>query len=425
MSPQPASAYPFLNLQALKVKPPIKTNSVTDFDPETIKQDAENTHIIIHPNFPLLCDAFLSHKRFHGSKYEKALYETEETFIWQHLVRRLIAKRPLVFMGGADHTMLRDGTIPSSPHSEWARNGTAQQSQNRYVSLEEYLSYDEMMLGSLIGVSGPSHFINDGSRYNNGIVAAPGSYVARGIIVGLVGARFERRERMDSVYILPRTESNPPRQHEELVRVFRTCFIRNSSLGAPEEEEQRDDFDVDAYMARMRITIDILLLEANSRASEAGKKAHTYVVGLGLGVWRHVREQADYYVSTFVAALYEREFPHIGTLEFAYINASKSVVEEVTAAGGRQAIRVLFSKRNPAAPLPTTGTGEAGEETLLVLSYAWDGNAFPGNEYWQGSLSGSGDPAAACMSTIGELHNPIVNPGFLGRIKVAGEDGYA
>ena len=324
--------------------------------------------------------------------------------------------------------MLRDGTIPSSPHSEWARNGTAQQSQNRYLTLEEYLSYDEIMLASLLGVSGPSNFINDGSRYNNGIIAAQGSYVPRGIIVGLVGARFEKRERMDSVYILPRTESNPPRQHEELVRVFRTFFIRNSSLGAPEEEEQRDDFDGDAYMARMRITVDILLLEANSRAREAGKpgvKAHAYIVGLGLGVWQHVREQADYYVSTFVAALHEREFPHIVTLEFAYINASKSVVEEVTAAAGRQGIRVVFSKRNPAAPLPTTGTGEAGKEMLLVLSYAWDGNAFPGNEYWQGSLSGSGDPAAACMSTIGELHNPVVNPGFLGRIKVAGEDGYA
>ncbi len=76
-------------------------------------------------------------------------------------------------------------------------------------------------------------------------------------------------------------------------------------------------------------------------------------------------------------------------------------------------IRVKFTRRNPAEKF---GEGEDGQ--LLVLSYAWDGNAFPGNEYWVGSLSASGDPAAACMSTIGELHNPLVNPDFLKRIKV-------
>jgi hypothetical protein len=329
--------------------------------------------------------------------------------------------------------MLRDGTIlPGFPHDEWARNGTDQQDRNRYLTLEEYLSYDEIMLSSLIGVSGPSYFINDGARYNSGIVGAEGTFLPRGVIVGLVGARFERWERMDSVYVLPPKESEPVRQHPELMGIMREWFTRHSSIEAA-EDEVRDDFDVDAYQARMRVTIDILLLEANARASEVGKKAHTYVVGLGLGVWQRTPEQADYYVLAFVSALQERKFPHIGTLEFAYISTSREVVEAVEAEARKQGIRVLFSKRNAAAPLPerndgtgtTDGKGGVGEETLLVLSYAWDGNAFPGNEYWQGSLSGSGDPAAACMSTIGELHNPIVNPEFLGRIKIVGEVGYA
>lgn len=42
------------------------------------------------------------------------------------------------------------------------------------------------MLGSLLGVSGPSYFINDGNRYNSGVVGAPGTYEPRGIIIGLV-----------------------------------------------------------------------------------------------------------------------------------------------------------------------------------------------------------------------------------------------
>ena len=50
---------------------------------------------------------------------------------------------------------------------------------------------------------------------------------------------------------------------------------------------------------------------------------------------------------------------------------------------------------------------------LLVAQYAWDGNAFPGNEYWLGQLSGSGDPAAAACSTIPLIHNVDFNPGLL------------
>lgn len=44
------------------------------------------------------------------------------------------------------------------------------------------------------------------------------------------------------------------------------------------------------------------------------------------------------------------------------------------------------------------------------MSYAWDGNALPGNEFWLGSLSGSGDPAAASSTQIAEIHNPHINP---------------
>ncbi|KAI1328349.1 hypothetical protein F5Y16DRAFT_369475 [Xylariaceae sp. FL0255] len=389
---------------------PIESNSVFQLSPETVKADARATRIVVHPRFPDLVQKFLNHKRLHGSNVEKGFYHSNWT--WRDQVRRLLEKRPLQFLTGGDHTMGRDMLTYGSITDEWDRVGTDSEIENHYVKLAEYLSYDEIMLSSLLGVSGPSQFWNDGSRNNCGVRATQGAFEPRGIIMGLVGARFERKDCMDSIYILKPVKN--PRQHPELTEIFLDFFgcreIRNPSL----------HFDEEVYKRRIHITAEILLIESNERAKEVNKKAYVYVVGLGLGVWAYGDQtrQSELYCHAFFETIAKLgdSLTHVRTIEFAYIDRPYDWATNTYQSPNRQnKIKLIFSNRNPAAKLSEDEQGD-----LLCLSYAWDGNSFPGNEYWGGGLAGSGDPAAACMSTISHLHNPMVNPDFLDRIKVIG-----
>lgn len=47
---------------------------------------------------------------------------------------------------------------------------------------------------------------------------------------------------------------------------------------------------------------------------------------------------------------------------------------------------------------------------LLVASYASHANALPGNEFWKGLLSHSGNSCVAASSQVTELQNPFINP---------------
>ncbi|KAI2602133.1 hypothetical protein GGR54DRAFT_634204 [Hypoxylon sp. NC1633] len=376
-----------------------EANRVQNFDPVTVRRDALNTRIVVHGRFPELVERFLKHKRQHGTAAEKKLYTSD--WSWRQQVARLLQNRAVVFMGSADYTELRNGDVLPDGRKFWDSVGT---DGGAPLAPDGYLTYDEIMLGSLLGVSGSSHFINDGNRYNNAVPGANGTFEPRGIIIGLVGSRFERPEHMDGNFILKNKNS---RQHPELTGIFMDFFGVS--------ERSANDFDLAVYTARIRITANILLLEAEHRARDERKKAYVYIVGLGLGVWAVQNRQPDYYVQAFYGALLElkERLTHIATLEFAYLNVPLETQRTITAIAADQNITVKFSRRAPAAKLPPS---EADQ--LLVLSYAWDANAFPGNEYWHGSLSASGDPAAACMSTIAELHNPIINPDFVFRIAV-------
>eukprot|EP01042_Synura_sphagnicola_P008977 gene8977-11519_t len=169
--------------------------------------------------------------------------------------------------------------------------------------------------------------------------------------------------------------------------------------------------DKEIYKARMRVTIEPFLLDANQRAKEERKQAYVVAVGLGLGVWRVHECQTELLLEAYRDVLEEVPLPNISDLDFSYFGNSYrcgNTGNDEVFSGERDrsdnSIRIHFSQRDPAS-----AQGIDTVQTLVVAQYAWDSNSFPGNEYWFGSLAASGDPAAACCSTISELQNPQVN----------------
>ena len=93
--------------------------------------------------------------------------------------------------------------------------------------------------------------------------------------------------------------------------------------------------------------------------------------------------------------------PHIKIVEFIWITPpTETLVKKGVLADTD--IKIVFSKNDPFYL-------NKDNDYLKVAMYAWDGNAFPGNEYWNGLLDASGDPAAASCSQIPQLQNPLIN----------------
>jgi hypothetical protein len=172
-------------------------------------------------------------------------------------------------------------------------------------------------------------------------------------------------------------------------------------------------FDTAVYKKRMAAIIEPFLFDANERAKTHSKKAYVHVVGLGLGAWQKLNAQGTLLAEVYADILSKHSFPFIADIDFSWFP------KEVTSIGGvnnnkifnagANNIVIHFSKRNPAELLSGPNKGK-----LLVAQYAWDSNSYPGNEYWLGALSATGDPAAASCSTIPELQNPEINENVAG-----------
>jgi len=406
-------------------------------------QHITEARVLFHSSVAVLLDDFLELKRTIGSEVEKKLYAGMDR---NGLINRLITRRPVVFMTSSDGYTLRNGDTSRGGFENIGTDSEANYDDKdaRLLRLRELMSYDEVAIAALMSQGGPTQFLNSGSRRNLGHYDSTADFERWGIYVGCVGARCERQCVMESRHILVQSEQNtrangygPPSEDGSSTPTqlsiwaklygieYFPLFEEIDSLGedVPYDRLVQDRFmklrdccaadvpgnmylDCHVYRQRMHLTIMPFLCFANEQAAKHGKQAYIHVVGLGLGAWLvhpcQASDQVNIYAEVLRQGRLSGQFDHISDVDFSWFPDDCNTCGELRDGEDWHGIRIHFSKRDPAAAL-------SDPDKLLVAQYAWDGNAFPGNEYWVGMLSASGDPAAACCSTISLIHNPDFN----------------
>lgn len=378
---------------------------------------------IMHARVFALCSKFLKHKIEDGSTKEQALY-TGMTV--PQFINRLLTKRPLVFCNNSGFELYVLPGLDEKGQKRSGRDGfenIGTDTEQAPLLLNDYLSYDEMKISAFVAVACGTYFINNGYRENAAKKMEAKDHLEQGVYVGLVGARFEMPDYMECQDMIIGAGKKYP-VHANLARIWNKFYNNDKSVDfeqAKHDQSGRYIFvenvkyhsnvflDSVIYKKRLEYGIEPFLFEANERGCQQSKKVYLHIVGLGLSpLWGVTKKQFPLMIEVYKKLLEKNKFTHISDINFTWFEGFQNMGtckngDTLTTCGN--SIKIHFSKREPAAPLPPEDS-----DKLVVAQYAWDGNAYPGNEYWKGQLTATGDPAAACCSTIAELQNPYINP---------------
>uniref|UniRef100_A0A6P4EE63 Uncharacterized protein LOC108039183 n=1 Tax=Drosophila rhopaloa TaxID=1041015 RepID=A0A6P4EE63_DRORH len=395
-----------------------------------INQQVSSAYPVIHERTLGLYLQYLEHKCHWGNSIEKPIYRPLSLC---GFVQRLLDKRCASFFARNDKYLLLSGETGASGFES-----VGSREEKAPLVLAKVLSYDDIKLSALLSVSSYTEFVNEGERTNCGRVDRDTKTLQQsGIIVGMIGARLSRRNLMEFQDIVIARQQNTREKgyglaldepastrDEDYRRMWRGFYatrdlihgeasIDNRRFG-PSRNKQ-DVFDNLVMKRRYAVSFDMLLLEAQARAQTVNRLAYIHVVGFGLGVWKAAAQQERIFLETFEQRMRTlgNRLSHVGLVHFSWFSITDcgglrngSLVE--IPGHPKDGIRVLISKRNPARKL----TDPEHAEMLLVVSYAWDGNALPGNEFWMKMLKSTGDSSTACSTLVAELHNPYINTVF-------------
>ena len=369
--------------------------------------------------------------------------------------KRLIEKRPLVFWIDDDQYLLRDGKM----------QGVGCPGDN---NLAEYINYSEMEFGAMLQVSGPTQFINNGSRGNKGGPSA-NDHEEFGRISAIVGARCEINDGMEAFHCIGGNLAREVAKHtqataaggslkadlgrikgvnKEFVEGYQSIWGKFYE-GHQNTQADDDVRDFEAIEHRLYISYKKFFADSIANATDTNKKAYIRLTGLGDGVWaggdkhkpeignaigRAARRVFDGLTAEQKGKIAAIEFVQFGDREPCFNGFKGKLV--LASGGGLNEVDIISSKGgNPnfAHTIPDKYRG-----ATLCVNFAWDSGSYVGNELWldgkenltpqyegddiHNTKAASGDPAAACCSSIPVSMNPDYNPQFLDRIEVVMTD---
>lgn len=410
---------------------------------ETLVEMAKTTRPFISKELWDLLEEFMEFMRNlpdpEGGNY-RAVYDGMSP---AELIKRLLTKRPIVFYKG-DSNVLRNDPKKLYPgrHARWNEVArTLEKERTDWPYLREYISYDEILLSAYVSMSTPTYFVSDGS------LKAPESistklFVPQGILCGLVGARLTKWGFMEHRFVFPRDEDNSNFDDVHLSDAF---WIKNvyahafpegkiptmseiSKNKKPYEKIYVDGINVVYFKKRLALTVQPFIEEAAQRGREKNQLVVASVPPIGAGVWSGgigskiiinmiVTVVLEYLDDSFdlknlenLQAIFLPEtdsevysnFRHCKQISSIKLNTADNSLE-VTFKGNHKVLTIFNQFRYVAQLLP-----EKFKSCLIVAGFAWDGNSYPGNEYWKDSF-GSFDPQAILCSYLGQFQNPEVN----------------
>jgi hypothetical protein len=210
----------------------------------------------------------------------------------QAFLVRCVRDRPLVFYTRHDIAVLRDGTAASGRFDDI---GT--EDEKPPLVLRDYISYKEMVFSALLTVSSYVTFINDMNRDNAGRTGDAGSFEEVGVLVGAVGARCERSDQMETLFIIvDKSRSTPANGYGEAgsktgryrdlldavaplyaLSHFPTYDEASAELNSGQSTrfellKTGNLLDTLAFRRRISIPLTTILCDAETRGEEAGKQ---------------------------------------------------------------------------------------------------------------------------------------------------------
>lgn len=320
-------------------------------------------------------------------------------------IKRRITERPLVFYMENDTYLLANGQEGYGLHLP---NGSPTKANIK--------SYSELAKNALVSYGGKVHLLNQGSRTNKGRYDPnDSSYVKTAYYVGCVGARFEKPHHMEFPHLFFQKNgyhfSHYPTPDNETAKLASILYGPHKNTDKMEPTTTPNlYFNLTRYRQRMAYTIIPFLTYADTVSYHEKKPVYVHAVGLGTGAWApanidpRILERAQ--LQIYIDYAESHPYSKIEYIDLSYMLQGEQVLYE------KNKTLIFNSLNNPFSKSKTIGGVPDGlsvdKDHVVVAMYAWDSYSFPGNEYWLGALSASGDPAAACCSTLPIVHNSLL-----------------